>query len=86
MAFKTQVEPAGRSTVGSTVIVAVPDPLSVNVLGVPAGHSRLNEPAETMTGSLKWTVMFVLTATWVAPSAGEVVVTLGALSAADAVE
>ena len=35
----------------------------------------------SVTGSLKFTTMFVFTATWVAPSAGDVVVTEGAASA-----
>src|SRR2546423_10078339 len=72
--------PCGRSAVGSSVAVEVPEPLTEKVLGVPFGHWRVNELVEKVTGSLKFTVMFVLTATWSAPFAGDVVLTVGAWS------
>ena len=52
----------------------------MKLFGVPLGHSRLNELAEKVTASLKSTVMFALTATFVAPLAGEVADTAGAAS------
>ena len=74
------VVPSGRSAVGSSVADEVPEPLTAKVFAVPLGHSRLNELVEKVTGSLKLTVMFAFTATWVAPFAGDVVVTDGAWS------
>jgi hypothetical protein len=79
--FTAHVVPWGRSAVGSSVIAVPGEPLTVKVLGVPVGHSRLNELVETVTDSLKVTTMFALTATLVAPFAGEVVLTDGAASA-----
>ena len=75
-----QVVPSGRSAVGSSVAVEVPEPLTEKVFGVPLGHWSVNELVEKVTASLKVTVMFVLTATWVAPFAGDVVFTDGAWS------
>src|SRR5207247_9801896 len=74
------VVPSGRSAVGSSVAVEVPEPLTEKLFGVPLGHSRLNELVEKVTGSLKLTVMFVFTAMLVAPFAGDVVVPDGAMS------
>src|SRR5437867_3096738 len=78
--FTEQTVPSGRLLVGSSVAVEVPEPLTVKLFAVPFGHSSENELVEKVTGSLKLTVMFVFTATWVAPSAGEVLVTEGAAS------
>jgi len=52
----------------------------VKLSGVPVGHSSVKELPEAVTGSLKLTTMFVFTATCVAASAGEVLVTEGAAS------
>ena len=57
------VVPSGRSAVGSSVAVDVPEPLTEKVFGVPLGHWRVNELVEKVTFSLKLTVMFVFTAT-----------------------
>src|ERR671928_96935 len=78
--FTEQTVPSGRSLVGSSVAVDVPEPLAEKLSGVAAGHSRVNELLENVTGSLKVTVMFVLAATSVAWSAGEKFVTAGAES------
>src|SRR5438876_9313099 len=80
IALTAHVVPSGRSAVGSSVIAEPGEPLTVKLLGVPLGHSRLNELVETVTDSSKLIVMFVLTATFVAPFAGDVVVTAGGLS------
>src|SRR5919199_1415047 len=75
------VEP-GRSKVGSSVAVAVPEPLDEKLFGVPLGHWRVNELSEKVTASVNLIVMFVFTATLVAPFAGVVplVATAGAWS------
>src|ERR671939_498222 len=70
--FTAHVVPSGRSAVGSSVAVSVPEPLTEKDFGVPVGHWRVNELVEEATGSLNLIVMFVLTATWVAPFAGVV--------------
>src|ERR687885_1502595 len=75
-----QIVPSGRSLVGSSVIDEPGEPLTVKLCGVPVGHSSENELVDAVTGSLKFTTMFVFTATWSAASAGEVVVTVGAAS------
>src|SRR5205085_9852619 len=75
-----QVVPSGRSAVGSSVAVDVPEPVTVKVFGVPLGHWRVNEPVENVTAWLTFPAMFVFTATLVAPFAGDVVVTAGAVS------
>src|ERR687885_1508543 len=79
--FTEHVTPSGRSLVGSSVIDEPGEPLTEKLSGVPVGHSSVNELLLTVTDSLKFTTMFVFTATWVAPSAGDVVVTEGAASA-----
>src|ERR671929_44327 len=75
-----QIVPSGRLLVGSSVIAEPGEPLTVKLSGVPVGHSSVNELLVAVTDSLKLTAMFVFTATWSAPSAGEVVVTDGAAS------
>src|SRR5947207_637949 len=80
VAFTAHVVPCGRSAVGSNTAWLVPEPLTVKVFAVPLGHSRLNELVEKVTASLKFTVMLVFTATFVAPFVGTVVVTAGAVS------
>src|SRR2546429_363666 len=75
-----QTAPFGRLEVGSSVIVEPGEPLGVKLSGVPVGHSIVNELPVAVTGSLKLMSMFVLRATSVAPSAGLVLVTLGAAS------
>ena len=74
------VVPSGRFAVGSRVIWLLGEPLTVKLFGVPLGHSRLNELDDTVTDSLKLTTTFASTATWVAPFAGDVLVTDGAWS------
>src|SRR5918911_2423503 len=76
------VVPSGRSAVGSSVAVSVPEPLDEKFFGVPLGHWRVNELSEKVTASVNLIVMFVFTATWVAPFAGVVpfVATAGAWS------
>src|SRR5438270_690363 len=79
--FTVQIVPSGRSLVGSSVIEEPGEPLTVKLSGVPVGHSSVKELPDAVTGSLKFTTMFVFTATWVAASAGDVLVTEGAASA-----
>src|SRR5262245_44802858 len=76
-----QVVLAGSSPLGLSVIEEPGEPVTPSdcaLLG--AGHSIENELLLAVTDSLKLTTMFVSRATSVAPSAGEVVETLGALS------
>src|SRR5207249_8665852 len=79
--FTEQTVPSGRSAVGSSVIAEPGEPLTEKLLAVPVGHSRVNELPLAVTGSLKLTTMFVFTATWSAPFAGDVLRTDGAASA-----
>src|SRR2546430_17022840 len=79
--FTEQTVPSGRLLVGSSVIAEPGEPLTVKLSGVPVGHSSENELVVAVTASLKLTTMFVFTATWAAPSAGDVVVTDGKRSA-----
>src|SRR5438477_2815343 len=79
--FTEQTVPSGRLLVGSSVIDEPGEPLTEKLSGVPVGHSSENELVVAVTASLKFTTMFVFTATWSAASAGEVVETLGAASA-----
>src|SRR5437868_495737 len=74
------VVPSGRSAVGSSVIEEPGEPLTVKLFALPPGHSRLNELELTVTDSLKLTTTFVFRATCVAPFAGDVLVTEGAVS------
>src|SRR5438270_11703360 len=78
--FTVQIVPSGRSLVGSSVIDEPGEPLTEKLSLVLVGHSRVKELPEAVTGSLKLTTMFVFTATCVAASAGEVLVTDGAAS------
>src|SRR5919112_676386 len=75
-----QVVPPGRSAAGSSVMLDVPEPLTVKVCGVPVGHWTEKEAAVALTGSLKLTVMLEFCATPVAPFAGDVEVTVGPVS------
>src|SRR5947207_447157 len=79
--FTAQVVPSGTSEVGSSVIDEPGEPLTLKLFADPVGHSNVNELPLTVTDSLKLTTTFVFTATWSAPSAGEVLDTLGAASA-----
>src|SRR6266516_7812204 len=78
--FTEQTVASGRLLVGSSVIVEPGEPHTEKLSGVPVGHSSVNELVVAVTGSLKLTTTFVFTATWSAPSAGEVLETLGAAS------
>src|SRR5438105_12652831 len=80
MTFTEQTVPSGRLLDGSSVIDEPGEPLTAKLSGVPVGHSSENELVDAVTGSLKFTTMFVFTATWSAASAGDVVVTVGAAS------
>ena len=53
MTVTVQVVAAGRSELGSSVIVEVPEPLTLKLCGEPDGHSIVNELALAFTGSLK---------------------------------
>src|SRR5438093_4436312 len=75
-----QVVDAGRSKVGSSVIVEPGEPVTPYACGEPLGHSIVNELPPAFTGSLKLTVMLPFAATPVAPFAGLVLETVGALS------
>src|SRR5947208_3097981 len=75
--FTEQTVASGRSLVGSSVIDEPGEPLTVKLSGVPVGHSSENELLDAVTGSLKLTTMCVVTATCVAASAGDVLVTDG---------
>src|SRR5919199_434175 len=66
--FTEQTVPSGRSLVGSSVIDEPGEPLTEKLSGVPVGHSSENELPLAVTGSLKFTTMFVFTATWSAVS------------------
>ena len=72
--------PAGSGDVGVSVNVVAGDAVCVNVRGEPAGHSRLKALADAVTLSLKLMTMVELTETLVAPLAGVVLLTLGAVS------
>src|SRR2546423_8728217 len=78
--FTVQIVASGRSLVGSSVIDEPGEPLTVKLFALPVGHSSVNELPLAVTGSLKLTTTFVLVATWVAASAGDVLVTVGAAS------
>src|SRR5437762_11668084 len=58
-----QTVPSGRLLVGSSVIDEPGEPLTEKLSGVPVGHSSVNELVVAVTGSLKFTTMFVFTAT-----------------------
>src|SRR2546421_4410275 len=75
-----QTAPLGRFAPGSSVIVEPVEPLTVKHCAEPVGHSSVNELPDAVTGSLKVTSMFAFFATSIAPSAGLVLVTLGAAS------
>ena len=72
--------PAGSGELGVSVNVVAGDAVCVNVRGEPAGHSRLKALADAVTLSLKLMTMVELTGTLVAPAAGVVLLTLGAVS------
>ena len=72
--------PAGSDASGVSVNVVAGDAVCVNACGERAGHSRLKALAEAVTLSLKLITMVELTATLVAPLAGVVLLTLGAVS------
>ena len=73
-----QLSPEAKSAEGSSVNVLGP-PLTVAVRG-PLAHAMPYQLGDTFTGSEKVTVMFEPTPTPVAPAAGTVVVTDGAIS------
>src|SRR5438046_7967065 len=75
-----QTTPAGRFDVGVKVNDVAGDEVCENASGVPVGHSIENAVFVALTDSLKLMSMVVSRATSVAPSAGVVVLTLGAAS------
>src|SRR2546429_6994931 len=79
--FTEETVLSGRALVGSSVFDEPGEPLTEKLSGVPVGHSSVNELPDAVTGSLKLTTTFVFTATCVAASAGDVLVTDGAASA-----
>src|SRR6185295_15106135 len=73
MTVTVQMVPAGRSAVGLSVMVLVPEPLTANGCRLPGvGHSMVKELADAVTGSVNGIVMLVLAATLVAPFVGVV--------------
>src|SRR5437763_13776256 len=78
--FTEHTVPSGRLLVGSSVIDDPGEPLTEKLSGVPVGHSSEDELFDAVTGSLKFTTMFVFTARCVAASAGDVGLTEGAPS------
>src|SRR2546423_15436771 len=70
----------GSLLVGSSVIVEPGEPVTVKACAEAVGHSSVNELPVAVTDSLKVTSMFAVFDTSVAPSAGLVLVTLGAAS------
>ena|SRR5207302_266853 len=75
-----QTVPAGRFAVGVSVIVVAGEEVCEKASGVPVGHSIENALFVALIDSLKFTSMTVSRATSVAPSAGVVLLTLGAAS------
>src|SRR5436853_402653 len=75
-----QTVPAGRFVVGVSVNVVAGEEDCEKLSGVPVGHSIENALFVALTDSLKSTVMFDVGSTFVALSAGVVVVTAGAES------
>ena len=70
----------GRSEEGFNVKVLLGEAPCTNVCDEPEGHSMVKALGVAFTLSLKLTTIFELTATFVARSAGEVPVTVGAAS------
>src|SRR5205809_7817239 len=79
--FTEQIVPSGRSLVGSSVIDEPGEPLTEKLSGVPVGHSSVNELPDAVRSEERRVGTDVITATWSAPSAGEMLETLGAASA-----
>jgi hypothetical protein len=75
-----QLVPSGRLAVGSSVKLEPGVPESENVFELPP-QTSVKDAAVALTDSLKLTVTFVSVPTFVAESAGEVLVTVGAASA-----
>src|SRR5438445_10031599 len=80
MTVTVQVVDAGRSNVGSSVICEVPEPVTPYACGEPLGHSIVKELPPAFTASLNVITMLLLGFTPVAPFAGVVLDTVGALS------
>ena len=83
--FTVHVVPAGSGDSGVNVNMLAADVVGSagnveNVRTDPSGHSRLKAPGAAFTGSPKLRMMDVLTETFVAPTAGVVLLTLGAVS------
>jgi hypothetical protein len=74
-----QVSPIEKSVSGSSVKLCGP-PLCVAVCAPLVAQAMLYQPAAATTGSEKFTVMFVASATSIAPFVGDVELTIGAAS------
>src|SRR5689334_14447793 len=75
-----QTVPAGRLADGVSVNDIAGDEVCAKAFDVPAGHSSVNALFVALTDSLKLMSIVVSRATSVAPSAGVVLLTLGAAS------
>jgi hypothetical protein len=76
-----QTAPPGRFAVGrNTKLAAGEAGVTVKAIGVPTGHASVNAVPVTFTASLKFTVTVLGVATFVAPFAGVVLLTLGGAS------
>src|SRR5205085_6960736 len=75
-----QTVPAGRVADGVRVNVVAGDEVCEKLSGVPVGHAVVNALLVAVTDSLKAMSMVVSRATSVAPSAGDVLLTVGAVS------
>src|SRR5205085_5246510 len=75
-----QTVPAGRFAVGVSVNDVAGDEVCENAFDVPVGHSIVNALFVALTDSVKVIWIVVSRATSVAPSAGVVLLTLGAAS------
>src|SRR4051794_18539275 len=77
----------GSTLVGCSVKVVAGDAVStVNGRGTLAGQTRVKAPLAALTLSLKVTVISPSIAVGLVPSAGVVVVTVGALSVAETID
>src|ERR1041385_1181414 len=75
-----QTVPAGRFALGVSVNEVAGDEVCEKLSGVPVGHSIVKALFVALTDSLKVIWIAVSRATSVAPSAGDVLLTLGAAS------
>src|SRR4051812_37728340 len=74
------VAPDGSPPGGARTTLVVPEAAPLLVTRLPGGHSTRTAPAATLTASLKVTVSELAGETFVAPFAGDVASTFGAVS------